>query len=169
MYCKYNTAIRGVADETNGPLAQNFKKLCRSNAYTTTLHTINSATVKLSNLTKVGKVYRGISGYLPDSFWNPNEWGSVGGVEMAFMSTSVDRQTARDYAGREHAVILEMDMGMLGRGADIAWLSMYPDEKEILFPPLTALEVERTTVEGPAFVVTCRPTVNRYNRPIEQV
>ena len=36
MSTKYNVALRGMADATNGPLAHAFKKLCCSNAYTTT-------------------------------------------------------------------------------------------------------------------------------------
>ena len=41
----------------------------RQNSYTTSLHVINSACLKLSLLSKAVKVYRGISGgRLPDSF-----------------------------------------------------------------------------------------------------
>ena len=32
-------------------------------------------------------------------------------------------------------------MGMVDRGASLDWLSQYPHEREILWPPLTALEV----------------------------
>ena len=44
------------------------------NRYTTTLHAINSAIIKLSKLTVAHKVYRGISGMgLPNEFWIHNE------------------------------------------------------------------------------------------------
>ena len=44
------------------------------NTYTTTLHSINSAVIKLGKLTKATKVYRGITGMaLPLSFWESNE------------------------------------------------------------------------------------------------
>jgi hypothetical protein len=33
-----------------------------------------------------------------------------------------------------------MLMGMVNRGAFLGWLSQYPDEAEILVPPLTGLE-----------------------------
>ena len=39
-----------------------YLELCKGNKYTTTLHAINSAIVKLSKLTVASKVYRGISG-----------------------------------------------------------------------------------------------------------
>ena len=32
-------------------------------------------------------------------------------------------------------------MGMIDRGAALDWLSQYPDECEILLPPLTAIEM----------------------------
>ena len=51
-----------------------FKELCMGNLYTTTLHTINSAIVKLSKLQKAHPVYRGLSGaYLPTNFWEKDK------------------------------------------------------------------------------------------------
>ncbi len=56
--------------------------------YTTTLHVINSAVVKLGKLTKAGTVYRGLSGgTLPEEFWQANEYGVCGGCEYAFITT----------------------------------------------------------------------------------
>ena len=52
------------------------------NKYTTTLHCINSAIVKLGKLTHATKVFRGIAGMkLPQEFWTPNAFGVRGGVE----------------------------------------------------------------------------------------
>ena len=60
---------------------------------------INSAVVKLSKLTFACKVYRGINGrVLPDEFWTANDYGVRGGIESAFMSTTVDREVALEYA-----------------------------------------------------------------------
>ena len=42
--------------------------------------------------------------------------------------------------------IFEVQMGMVDRGADLAWLSQYPHEREILFAPLCGLEVQTTRV-----------------------
>ena len=96
---------------------------------------INSAVVKLSKLTEAGAVYRGVSGgVLPDNFWTPNEENVVGGVEYAFMSTTRRRAVALQYAQRSSpiAIVFEIQMGMVDRGADISWLSQYPHEQEIL-------------------------------------
>jgi NLR family CARD domain-containing protein 3 len=47
------------------------------NKYTTTLHAINSAIIKLGKLNKATKVYRGIAGKaLPLEFWEPTSLGS---------------------------------------------------------------------------------------------
>ena len=37
---------------------------------------------------------------------------------------------------------------LMNTGADLDWVSMYPGEKEVLFPPLTFLEP--TSIEGQA-------------------
>jgi hypothetical protein len=50
--------------------------------------------------------------------------------------------------------------GMVARGASIAWLSQYPNEDEVLFPPVCALEVARTRVEGSMIVVELKPGVS---------
>ena len=65
------------------------------NAYTTTLHAINSAIIKLSKLTVAKPVYRGVSGgRLPKSCLEPNQFGITGGVESGFTSTTIDRSIA---------------------------------------------------------------------------
>ena len=105
------------------------------NKYTTTLHGINSAVVKLGKLSHAAKVYRGIAGMkLPDQFWKPNEFGVRGGVEQAFMSTTTDMSVAMGYASGGHGagIVIEVQQGMVDRGADISWLSQYPHEREIL-------------------------------------
>ena len=53
----------------------------------------------LGKLTYAEKVYRGISGgVLPDEFWEANEVGVCGGIEYAFMSTTLAREVAFSYA-----------------------------------------------------------------------
>ena len=128
------------------------------NRYTTTLHTINSSIVKLGKLTVATKVYRGIGGMaLPAAFWTPNEYGVMGGVESAFMSTTLNKAVAVGYAaGRGTGIVFEIQQGMVDRGADISWLSQYPHEREILFGPLTGLEVQGTRIEGTVVVIEAR-------------
>ena len=137
-----------------------------------TLHVLNSAIVKLSKLTVASKVYRGVSGgRLPTSFRMPNDFGVCGGIDSAFMSTTLDRDEAMRYAASTDgpAVVFEIQQGMVDRGADIGWLSQYPHERELLFAPLTGLEVQRTSVEGSVVVVVLHLSINLTALTIEQV
>jgi len=66
-------------------------------------------------------------------------------------------------------VLLEIQQGLIDRGADLAWLSQYPHEAEVLFPPLTGLEFIRYEIEGARLVVEVRPSVNLHSLTIEKV
>ena len=88
-----------------------------------------------SKLTFASEVYRGVSGgRLPHHFRHADEYGVRGGVDPAFMSTTLDREVALHYAGSSGGpgVVFAIQQGMVDRGADISWLSQYPHEKEIL-------------------------------------
>ena len=67
-----------------------------------------------------------------------------------------DRQVAMHYAsapGRP-ALLFEMQMGMVDRGCELDWISQYPHEKEVLFNPLTGLEVMSKRFEGMVLVLS---------------
>ena len=94
------------------------------NKYTTTLHAINSAVLKLSKLTKAAPVYRGFTGAtLPASFFEPNEENVCGGIEYGFSSTTTAAQQAQHYADGKASTVFEMRMGLIDRGAELDWLS----------------------------------------------
>eukprot|EP00962_Isochrysis_galbana_P028794 scaffold9130_cov124-Isochrysis_galbana.AAC.1 len=176
LYVKYNSVLRGCRESDPPGLRELFKKLCggpqdeKPNLYTTTLHVINSCIVKLSKLTKAIPVYRGLAGKsLPDSFWTANHFGVRGGIEAAFMSTTTDRSVAMGYAKGKTGLLFEMRMGMADRGADLTWLSQYPHEKEVLFGPLSGLEVQSTRVEGSVQIVQMQLSINLASLTIEQV
>jgi hypothetical protein len=143
------------------------------NRYTTTLHTINSAVVKLSKLTKVTTVYRGLSGRLmPKRIWEHDEYKSTGGVEAAFMSTSTNKDVAMHYAtmgDRKVRFLMEMQQGQVDRGADVSAFSQYPHEKEILFGPLASLEVLDYLMEGKELKLVVRLNINLNAPTIEKV
>lgn len=83
--------------------------------------------------------------HLPESFLNEDEDGVRGGVEYGFMSTTTSEAVAIGFAkrgGHETAATLFVtELGMIDRGASLGWLSQYPEEAEILLPPLSAMEV----------------------------
>ena len=102
----------------------------KGNLYTTTLHVINSAVLKLGKLTQATTVYRGISfRTLPKQMKNKDpESLTRGGIEYGFCSCSVDEQQAIVYSGADNEknktpMILEMQQGMIDRGAELSWLS----------------------------------------------
>ena len=79
-------------------------------------------------------MYRGISGMaLPKEFWEPNNYGVRGGVESAFMSTTLDRSVAMGYASGDKSrmgIVIEARQGQVDRGANMSWLSQYSHEEE---------------------------------------
>ena len=90
------------------------------------------------------------------------------------MSATTDKEVALAYAtGGEGAnaggILFCMDQGLVDRGADLAWLSQYPHESEVLFAPLAGLGVVSTRVDGSVLVVQMRLNVNHINQTVEQV
>ena len=150
------------------------------NLYTTTLHVINSAVLKLGKLAKVQTVYRGIAHRtLPKKMLNKGMDNARGGIEYGFSSASTIREEAWRYATKDKAttpmmlemtpMLLEIEQGLIDRGADLEWLSQYPHEAEVLFPPLTGLEFLKFRVEDGLLIVTVRPSVNLHSLTIEKV
>lgn len=194
MYQKYNAVLRGRGQ--TGTMRDQYVRLCapayasqnylsgkweyedieaKINSYTTTLHAINSVVLKASKLTMSTRVYRGLSGAtLPDEFFRKNEFGVAGGVEHAFMSTTTSREVAMGYASQPTAhsaagIVFEIPMGMVDRGADIAWLSQYPHEREILCGPLSGLEVHSYRVDGALLIIEMKLSINLASLTMEQV
>jgi len=173
MYAKYNAVLRSKSKVPF--LLELAKKLTKGNDYVTTIHSVNSCVLKLSKLTKAGKVWRGIKdAKLPPEFWVPNELGVRGGIEYGFSSTTADKETAIMYANAgakagDAMTIFEMRMGMVDRGADLEWLSQYPHEKEVLLPPLTGVEALSSDVEGNMLVIQSRFSLNLSAQTLEQV
>ncbi|EKX44271.1 hypothetical protein GUITHDRAFT_62307, partial [Guillardia theta CCMP2712] len=88
-------------------------------------------------------VYRGFHGLqIPREFLEEDQYGVSGGVELGMMSTTTDVQVALEYATRgDHPTVFEISCGAVDRGASVKFLSQYPDEEEILYPPLSYLEL----------------------------
>jgi hypothetical protein len=68
-------------------------------------------------------------------------FASKGGTELAPMSTTTDIKTAVSYSVSEESLIFRIvTANRLQCGADLHWLSAFPAEAEILYPPLTYLQ-----------------------------
>ena len=62
-------------------------------------------------------------------------------TQLAPMSTTTDIATAVSYSLRSDSLIFRIvTKNGLQRGADLQWLSAFPAEAEILYPPLTYLQ-----------------------------
>ena len=82
----------------------------------------------------------------------PEEFLQLGGTELAPMSTTTDLTVAMEYSASKNALILRLNTAsFMERGADISFLSAFPTEKEVLYPPLTFLRAtgqKQTIVVG---------------------
>ena len=76
----------------------------------------------------------------------PDEFLELGGTELAPMSTTTSLDVAMEYCASKNALILRLNTAsFMERGADISFLSAFPTEKEVLYPPLTFLRATGQT------------------------
>ena len=94
------------------------------------------------------------------------------------MSTSPLREVALGYsglaAGKELPTLFEIELDKFSIGASIAWLSQFEGEEEILYAPLTYLQVitlpQLVQHQGKELsVVRLQMTVNQKTATVEQV
>jgi len=97
---------------------------------------------------------------LPDNFLNAAADDFAGGVELAFMSTTLDPSVAVTYSGKGPGSIFIIDFGIASRGASLQFLSQFPHEAELLFPPNTMLECKEHTARSNKRLVVVAPTVS---------
>ena len=99
------------------------------------------------------KTFRGVTGFLDEEFSKQKM-----GMDFAFFSTSTDRKVAEDFArSAEKWVLFEVQYAAGCRGVDVGSLSVYPGEKEVLFPPCTALNMVGDGFAGTTGVVVVSP------------
>ena len=64
-----------------------------------------------------------------------------GGTELAFMSTTTNLEVAVRYSLSSQSLLLKIvSPNFMTTGAELQWLSAFPGEAEILYPPLTYLK-----------------------------
>ncbi|EKX45495.1 hypothetical protein GUITHDRAFT_139050 [Guillardia theta CCMP2712] len=77
-----------------------------------------------------------------------DQFVAEGGTELAPMSTSRDLHVAAGYSMSGQALVFRIKTrNSLQRGVDVSWLSAFPAEEEVLFPPLTYLQPTGLTQE----------------------
>ena len=70
------------------------------------------------------------------------EFKRTGGTELAPMSTTDNESVAKSYATSGQGLIFEYVTQGNSRGVEISDFSMYPKEREFLYPPLTYLMLD---------------------------
>ena len=166
-----NAAAPAKAKSKTGFMQGRLKEMCGDNYYVTTIHAINSCVIKLSKLTVATQVWRGLSASLPKKLLEYDEFGVRGGVEFGFTSTSTKASVAVGYAtlGKKAPLVIRIAQGHVDRGADIHWLSQFPGEGEVLFPPLLSLQVRSSVVAHDLLVIELRPSVNMTSLTLDAV
>jgi len=157
LYVKMNGSLR-KASKKFGEQAH-----LKGNSYTNLIYACNSLLRKFSEISIIPpgrKVCRGISGVkLPGCFKKCAEGGGRGGVDFGFLSTTTNELVAVNYiGGKEMPVLFQFDVGDIDRGASLSFLSQYPNEDEVLIPPLSYLEV----IGEPFFKNTAKGEVTVY-------
>jgi hypothetical protein len=149
-YWRINNPMRGVCTEAN------------PHPYAATTYYIHDGIMKLratraGDATAVRTFWRGMS-----DMGVTDEFLEQGGTEMACMSTTEYLAVARAFAGvgevANPLLLKVQSTSLMDCGADIKWLSMYPGEAEVLFPPLTyLLPIGEPVVEDGCTVITVQP------------
>ena len=153
---KYQAVLRAAPGRATNALDE-LRRLCGPAdggppPYANTLHAINAGVLKLGRLSGAAPLYVAHMGmHLPPEWYEKDALsGTRGGVEFAFFAGSADKAAVLAHATRhEETCVLEIQQGLVDRGAEIAWLSQYPHEREVLLPSMCALEVA-TAADGEA-------------------
>jgi len=92
---------------------------------------------------------------------DPQKFKEQGGTEVAPMSTTEDKQVALKYSSSERPLLFKFKAKGLSMGVDISYLSVYPKEREVLYPPLTYLMPSgNPELEGNVMVYTVKLTIS---------
>ena len=189
-YYKYNNELRNAYEKQSSE-----QRLHRGGCFggissapfkfVATVHAIYSGLIKLAQIEQLQggnrTCYRGIGLNLPESMLQPDALGFKGGCEVAFMSSARSLKVAVFFLNQQQDDsannILEIQIGQVDRGASLAWLSQYPEEDEVLFPPLSYIEIVGDSreekvllpngVERTVKVHACRLNVNQCTGKLE--
>jgi hypothetical protein len=173
LYVKMNGSLRFASKKFGN------QEHLKGNSYTNLIYACNSLLRKFSEISIIPpgrKVYRGMSGVkLPTCFQVSEEGGGRGGVDFGFLSTTTNELVAVSYlGGKKMPVLFQFDVGDIDRGASLSFLSQYPNEDEVLIPPLSYLEVMgepffKNTDEGEVTVYPARINCNLKSKTIEEI
>jgi ankyrin repeat protein len=173
LYVKMNGSLRFASKKFGN------QEHLKGNSYTNLIYACNSLLRKSSEISIIppGRtVFRGMSGVkLPECFKVCREGGGRGGVDFGFLSATTNELVAVSYlGGKAIPVLFQFDVGDIDRGASLSFLSQYPNEDEVLIPPLSYLEVIgdpffKNTDKGEVTVYPARINCNLKSQTIEEI
>jgi len=143
LFQVYNTVLRRFPK----PMYEVFEQA--DNLFSTTIHVLVSAIQKVARVMPPPEgltLYCGLGGLmeLPDTFWSYDSTGVRGYMEWGFRSTTSNKAIAIQYSGakegRPLAMVMEIPVGSVDRGACIREFSQYPAEVEYLWVPCSYIE-----------------------------
>ena len=132
----------------------------RPNPFAATTFFISEAIKKMRTIEA-----KTVAGMAPRTLWRgvhglalTKDFMTKGGTEFACMSTSASPDIAANFAKTgQNPMIFKYDTkNCIERGADVAYLSVYEGEAEVLYPPLTYLQfngVQEEEVAGTKLLV----------------
>jgi ankyrin repeat protein len=145
QFIVYNAVLRRAPDALFGVYK------AAGNFFSTAIHVLQSAVVKIAQHTRIPDgivLYRGLSAKLPPHFQKANEQGCKGYAEWGFLSTTANREVAVMYSGvkkgQPTATVLQMRANAVNRPACIEAFSQYPHEREYLWVPLSYMQPDGT-------------------------
>ena len=179
QFVPYNTALR------QWPQAEYEAMVAADNRFATTIYVLVSAVQKIARNQRLSeglRLYRGLGGLmdLPESFLRAEtaRGGVRGFTEWGFMSTTSEKSVAIRYSGitegRRSAMVLEIEIGAVDRGACISFFSQYPQEAEYLWLPCSFMAPYghvrlETAAAGVVRVVPVRANANLTAGTLEEL
>jgi len=92
---------------------------------------------------------------------DPDKFRQEGGTELAPMSTTENKEVALRYANSERPLLFKFNAKGMSMGVDISFLSVYPKEREVLYPPLTYLMARGAPeMEGNVTIYSVEPSIS---------
>lgn len=157
-----------------GPMSELYNAVLhsqRKDEFTTTIHAVSSALVKLASQQRATTVYRVMSINMPpEKFFTPDDRGSCTCFEPAFMSTTTNLQHAirllveqkllnaragakqpeavsrrtvvqERNAAEERLILFRIRVIPSDHAADVSFVSQCPLDDEVIFAPVTCFDV----------------------------
>ena len=158
MHVTYTTVLKKIR-QTDALAQQQFAN-GRGENYRTTLSALSSAIFKLSILMQTSTVYLSIKsdGMPVSQSGAPELPNPFIAVVDGFLSATRSGEMAYRHAStaKQCGVVFELTVSAADKGADLSEFSQYPKEQEVVFLPMSSIEVDHRRSLGAVLQVSAR-------------